>query len=662
MTGSAAGEPAVANDDGWIREAQAAGRTGTFRLDLTTERLEWTAPFAALVGFGPDDRVDVLADWERFIFADDVPKLRAAIAEVRAGGPFSVEMRARTGGATHWLTGRGQSRRDEQGKPRWLVGSLVEITDSKAEEARLSASNEALKVRIAERGTQLRESENRFRLLVEAATDYAMFLLDPAGNVASWNPGAERIKGYAADEIVGKHFSHFYTEEDRVAGVPARLLAGARATGRSEIEGWRVRKDGKKFWASVVIAAINGEDDELVGFAKITRDLTERRNAEERIRRAQKMEAIGQLTGGVAHDFNNILTVISGNLETVLRHLPQGAAKLERSANAALRGATRAGALTQQLLAFARRQALEPKALSLNELVTTLSQILRRTLGENILVETRPGNDLWTAFADGNQLENAILNLAINARDAMPEGGRLTIETANVYLDRIAAARLDGPAGQYVSLAVRDTGTGMSPETMSKAFEPFFTTKELGQGTGLGLSQVYGFVRQSGGYVGIDSDLGLGTTVKIYLPRHHSDQNTEDDRGMDGPVPRAREETILVAEDDLDVRNFTVEMLIELGYRVIATPDGHAALHELDAHDEIDLLFTDVGLPGGMNGRQLAEAARLRRPGLKVLFTSGYARHAIVHHGRLDPGVELLPKPFTFANLAAKLRHVLDLR
>lgn len=653
--------------EGWIRTAQLVSGTGTFRLDFRTERWEWTPQIAVLFGFPLGEASDRSIDWERAVFADDVPKLRAAIKSAMAGGPFYVELRVRVDGM-RWLAGRGRAQPGEDGKPCWLVGSFVEITDRKVLEARLLALNEVLEARVAERGTQLetrsaelRESENRFRLLVEAATDYAMFLLDPAGNVVSWNPGAERIKGYTASDIIGRHFSVFYAAEDQQSGLPAKLLAGAKATGRSEVEGWRVRKDGTKFWASVVIAAINDQDDELIGFAKITRDLTERRNAEERMRQAQKMEAIGQLTGGVAHDFNNILTVISGNLETVLRHLPNGAANLERSANAALRGALRAGALTQQLLAFARRQALEPKIVTLNDLVATMSQILRRTLGENILVETRLANELWAVFVDGNQLENTILNLAINSRDAMPDGGRLTIETANVYLDHLSAAKFDVPPGQYVGLSVCDTGTGMTPETMSKAFDPFFTTKELGQGTGLGLSQVYGFVRQSGGYVAIESQVDLGTTLKIYLPRHHSAENASDDQVMDGPIPRAREETILVAEDDPDVRHFTVDMLTELGYRVIPTPDGRAALRELDTHDDIDLLFTDVGLPGGMNGRELADEARQRRPELKVLFTSGYARHAIVHHGRLDPGIELLPKPFTFANLAAKLRHILDL-
>jgi PAS domain S-box-containing protein len=656
--------------DDWVREAQAAGGIGTFRFDLRTDTWEWTPQIALLFGLDPAKAGSRAEDWERAIFADDVPKLRAAIEAAIISGDYYVELRVRhPDGSIHWLAGKGRTKADDSGTPRWLFGSYFEITDRKALDARLLAVNEALEARIEERARQLQarsaelsESENRFRLLVEAATDYAIFMLDPNGKVISWNPGAQRIKGYAADEIVGEHFSRFYTDEDRRNGVPARMLALAMQNGKCETEGWRVRKDGTVFWANVVIAAIRDRAGDLLGFAKITRDLTERRNSEERMRQAQKMEAIGQLTGGVAHDFNNLLTVVSGNIETIVRRLPETATELTRPANAALRGAIRAAVLTQRLLAFARRQALEPAALSINELITGMSQMVRRTLGENVAIETVLNAGLWSAFVDANQLESAVLNLAINARDAMPDGGNLTIETANVYFDDDYAASADVSPGQYVGLFVSDTGTGMTADTLSKAFDPFFTTKEIGQGTGLGLSQVYGFIRQSGGHVKIYSEVGAGTTLKLYLPRHHDSGNMTDNQPAPQPIPRANEETILVAEDDPDVRNFTVEMLRELGYRVLEAPEGHTALRLLDANREIVLLFTDVGLPGGMNGRQLADEAKRRRPDLKILFTSGYARNAIVHHGRLDPGVELLVKPFTFAALAAKIRRVLDER
>jgi CheY-like chemotaxis protein len=344
-----------------------------------------------------------------------------------------------------------------------------------------------------------------------------------------------------------------------------------------------------------------------------------------------------------------------------LRHLPESIDQnLRRSANTALDAAGRAAVLTHRLLAFARRQALDPRSLSVNTLISGMSEMLRRTLGESIVIETVLGGGLWPIFVDANQLEGGLLNLAINARDAMPEGGRLIIEAANVYLDDDSAKTAEVSSGQYVGIFVSDTGTGMTPEVISRAFDPFFTTKEIGQGTGLGLSQVYGFVKQSGGHVKIHSEIGLGTTVRIYLPRYSSDEDAADDRPAAVAIPRGAGETVLVAEDHPDVRSFTVEMLRELGYRVLEAMDGHTALRLLDTHREIVLLFTDIGLPRGMNGRQLADEARRRKRGLKILFTSGYVRNTVVHHGRLDPGVELIVKPFTFATLATRVRRVLD--
>jgi PAS domain S-box-containing protein len=655
--------------DTWIRSAQLAGGTGTFKLDLKSNEWEWTPQIAVLFGFSPSGPRSRFDDWEGAIFVDDVPKVRRALEAAKNEGSFYAEFRVRhPDGTIRWLAGRGKVERGGSGDDHWLLGSYSEITDRKTLEARLLALNETLEARIQDRARQLeasfeqlRESERHFRLLVEAVTDYAIFMLDPEGNIVNWNTGAQRIKGYGAEEIIGQHFSRFYTDADRRNRIPERMLETARRTGKSEAEGWRLRKDGSAFWASVVVEAIREPTGELLGFAKITRDLTEQRRAEELLRQAQKMEAIGQLTGGIAHDFNNLLMVISGHVEALLRHLPESAgANLRRSANAALRASGRAAVLTHRLLAFARRQALDPQSLSLNTMITGMSEILRRTLSEGIVIETVLGGGLWLSFVDPNQLEGSLLNLAINARDAMPDGGRLTIEAANVYLDDAYAMTAGVPPGQYVGVFVSDTGTGMAPEVISRAFDPFFTTKEVGQGTGLGLSQVYGFVKQSGGHIKIYSEVGAGTTVKLYLPRYYSEENAVDDQSTTVSIPRGREETILVAEDDPEVRSFTVEMLRELGYNVLAAVDGHAALRMLDAHSEIALLFTDVGLPGGMNGRQLADEAQRRRSGLKVLFTSGYARNAIVHHGHLDPGVELIAKPFTFAALATKVRRILD--
>ena len=545
-----------------------------------------------------------------------------------------------------------------------------EIESRRQAELELQRLNQTLErraeqraVQLAANQTRLEETERRFGLLVESVTDYAIYMLDPKGHVINWNTGAERIKGYPRDEIVGHHFSMFYTADERAKEIPARALAIAATSGKYEAEGWRVRKDGSTFWAGVVINAIKSSEDELLGFAKITRDLTERRAADERARQAQKMEGIGQLTGGIAHDFNNLLTIIIGNLETLQRNLdlvPLPVDRLKRSAENAMRGSRRAESLTQRLLAFSRQTPLAPKPIDVSRLVGGLSDLLRRTLGEQVAVETVLGGGLWRANVDPNQLEVAIINLAVNARDAMPKGGKLTLETANVHLDEsYAASQVEVAPGQYVMVAVTDSGSGMTPDVISKAFDPFFTTKDVGHGTGLGLSQVYGFAKQSGGHVKIYSEPDEGTTVKLYFPRVHA--AISHDEVENQVVARGSpSETILVVEDDPDVRSYSCDTLRDLGYNVLEAKDGLAGLKLLDAHPQIRILFTDVGLPGGMNGRQLADEARRRKPHLRVLFTTGYARNAIVHDGRLDPGVELITKPYAQAALSTKLREMLD--
>jgi CheY-like chemotaxis protein len=376
------------------------------------------------------------------------------------------------------------------------------------------------------------------------------------------------------------------------------------------------------------------------------------------------MEAVGQLTGGIAHDFNNLLTVITGNIDMAARVIEASEhpdQRARRALGSALKGAERAAALTQRLLAFSRRQPLSPKALDADRLVAGMSDLLNRALGETVKLEIVSSPGLWRVEVDPNQLESAILNLAVNAKDAMPRGGTVTIETANARLDEAyAAEHAEVAPGQYVVIAVSDTGIGMSKEIAARVFEPFFTTKEVGRGTGLGLSQVYGFTKQSGGHVKIYSEEGRGTSVKIYLPRLISDVQTEEETAA-ASVERSRNcERILVVEDDDDVRAYTAECLRELGYEVIEAHDGTSALRVLEREDEqIDLLFTDVVMPG-MTGRELADQAREKRPDLKVLYTSGYTRNAIVHGGRLDEGVEMIGKPFTYATLSEKVADVLD--
>jgi PAS domain S-box-containing protein len=511
------------------------------------------------------------------------------------------------------------------------------------------------------------ETERRFRLLVQGVTDYAIYMLSPAGYVTNWNAGAERIKGYTSAEIIGEHFSRFYTPEDIDAGIPAKALDAARRDGRYEAEGWRCRKDGSRFWAGVVVDTIY-DDGELVGFAKITRDLTERREAQlqleqsqELLFQAQKMEAIGQLTGGLAHDFNNLLTAITGSLELLKNRVAQGRiGDLDRYITVAQGAASRAAALTHRLLAFARRQTLDPKPINPDKLIAEMEELIRRTVGPEIRVRTVFGIGLWPTLCDPNQLENAILNLCINARDAMPDGGSLTIETANTWLDGRDARERDLQPGQYITIAVTDTGTGMLPDVMARAFDPFFTTKPTGQGTGLGLSMIHGFARQSGGQARIHSEVGAGTTLRIYLPRHQGEAEGEAPRVKQQEAPRASDgETVLIVDDDPTVRMLVTEVLEELGYSAIEAADGTSGLKVLQSNARIDLLITDVGLPGGVNGRQMADVAQVTRPELKVLFITGYAESAAAGKGRLGPGMHVLAKPFAIEVLANRIRSLI---
>lgn len=528
---------------------------------------------------------------------------------------------------------------------------------------RLASATAERQVAVA----SLHRSEQSLRLLLEGVTDHAIYMLDPGGTVTSWNTGAARIKGYAERDILGQDYAVFFTPEDRASGLPVRALETAAQLGKFEDEGWRLRRDGSRFWASTVMEALRDETGTLIGYAKITRDVTEQRKAAIALEQArtalaqsQKMETVGQLTGGVAHDFNNLLTAILGGADLLGRRV----SNLDETSRRVLAGITdaaqRGAALVERLLAFSRKQTLRPQPTDINQLLGAMSELLRPTLGERIAVETVLAGGLWPSFIDRNQLENAILNLAINARDAMPAGGCLTLETSNAFIDEAYAAQVsDLAAGQYVVIAISDTGTGMDDETVRRAFEPFFTTKPEGAGTGLGLSQVYGFVKQSRGHVKIYSEAGQGTTIRIYLPRHHGTAELDAHAGADPIAAPRGNETVLVVEDHADVRAYAAGALSHLGYRVLQAGNADQALDLLDTHPEVALLFTDVGLPG-RNGRLLADEARGRRPGLKVLFTTGYARNAIVHQGILEPGLQLLPKPYTVETLARKLRVVLD--
>ena len=445
------------------------------------------------------------------------------------------------------------------------------------------------------------ESERRYRQLIEAVTDYAIYQLDANGLVATWNPGAERIKGYKAEEIIGRHFSCFYTAEDQKAGVPDKVLDTARREGRYEAEAWRVRKDGSRLFASVVIDPIRSEEGEIIGFAKVTRDITEKhevqnalKEAQEQLAVSQKMEAVGQLSGGIAHDFNNLMMIVLGNLETAQRNTRDIAnihPNLERNLNNAMRGAQRAASLTSRLLAFSRRQPLDPKPLDVNKFLSGSAEFLQRSLGELIDVEVVGAAGLWQIEVDANQLETALVNVAINSRDAMPNGGRLTIEAANTYLDAAYCQPIpELSPGQFVVICMTDTGEGMDRDVVSHAFEPFFTTKEVGHGTGLGLSQVYGFVKQSGGHVKIYSEVGQGTTVKLYFPRFAGELAEEENEAPEILAQGEQGETILLVEDDKDVRTYLSDALRGLHYRVLSAANATIAL-KLLAEDQLRIDF-----------------------------------------------------------------------
>jgi PAS domain S-box-containing protein len=508
------------------------------------------------------------------------------------------------------------------------------------------------------------ESERRFRLLVQGVTDYAIFMLSPQGIVTNWNQGARRIKGYQAEEIIGSHFSRFYTPQEAAAGVPQRGLEVAAREGRWESEGWRVRRDGSRFWAHVVLDAIRDDDGELIGFAKITRDITERREAAQALEetrtalfQSQKMEAIGKLTGGVAHDFNNVLQVLRGNLE-LLENRHGGDAWSRERLGKAIDAVNRGAKLAAQLLALGRQQPLKPQVVNLSGVLHGMDDLLRRVLGETIHIETTVADGLWNTLVDSHQLENVLLNLAINARDAMPDGGRLVLTLANAVLGPQPVAGIpDLRPGEYVTLAVTDTGTGMPPSVIERAFDPFFTTKPEGQGTGLGLSMAYGFVKQSGGHILIRSEPGRGTTVRIYLPRSTAPADTV--RVPPSAAPQGGHETILVVEDDQAVQATVAETLMGLGYRVLRADNADQALALIRSGVHVDVLLSDVVMPGSIRSLELARVALRLRPRLKIVFTSGYTKDAFEDNARLNNSVELLRKPYSREQLAARLRAVL---
>jgi len=599
------------------------------------------------------------AGWTRFVHPDDLSAILARRIDAwQDKAPYQFEARfRRADGAWRLMHASCNPREAGPGGFIGYVGLATDITEQRAAEERL------------------RESEARYRIALSAGS-LGAWSWDAASDVVTLSDEAAALFGVPAGPLAKwAELAKLIVPDD--AERTARAIATSLES-RSDysVEYRVVRPEGEQIWVNTVARPICDAEGRITGMIGAVGDVTARRAAEtklrelnetleqrvaeeierrgaaeEALRQAQKMETLGQLTGGVAHDFNNLLQIVRGNLEILVRNLPEEAERLRRATDNALRGTDRAAILTQRLLAFSRRQPLAPKPLDLNKLVANMSDLLHRTLGETVAVETRLIGGLWRIEADPNQLENSILNLAVNARDAMDGGGKLLIETENAQRDD----------GQFVVLKVTDDGSGMDAATVERAFEPFFTTKDVGKGTGLGLSMVYGFVKQSGGDVRILSEPGRGTSVQMYFPRLPASAAQAEGEEDAAPVPSALgKERILVCEDDEDVRAYSIEVLRELGYDVVEAADGAAALALLEKGEAVDLLFTDVVLPGGLTGEMVAKRARALRPDLPVLFTTGYARKAISRNGRLDPDIELIAKPFTYGELAARVRDLLD--
>ena len=634
-----------------------------YQIDLAGAKMYANPQFSAFTGLSD---AQVSRDgWMQALHPEDAARSRALWQRcIGEGAPIEMEYRFRRhDGVYRWFLARAAPILDEGNAITGWIGTCTDIDDRKRAEAELAAYSETLELRVAER---TRELERIFELSTDILTVSTF-----EGTVLSASPAWSRILGRPMDDIIGRDITAFIHPED-LATAQAKLLnitAGQPAGFACRLS----RADGSWCWLSWRGVPLPGE--RLI--YAVARDITDERERDEKLRQSQKMEVVGQLTGGVAHDFNNLLTIIMGSLELLQRSLEHAEPRILRRVDAAMDGARRAAALTHRLLAFSRRQPLAPRPIEVNRLLASMSDMLHRTLGEAVAVEIVAGAGLWPALADANQLENALLNLAINARDAMPNGGHLTIETQNTYLgDDYVAGREDVPAGQYVEIAVADTGAGMPAEVRDKVFEPFFTTKPQGQGTGLGLAQVYGFIKQSGGHVAIYSEAGHGTTVKLFLPRLRAaaDQLAAlpgpaergpaeiqaADAAREAPQIQGRGQTILLVEDEEGVRNFATEVLQELGYHVLVADSAAQALQRFAAAPHVDILFTDVVLSGPINGRKLADEILSRAPGVIVLFTTGYTRNAIIHHGRLDEGINFLGKPFTANALGRAIHKLLE--
>jgi PAS domain S-box-containing protein len=634
-----------------LRVAQSAGGVGTFEYVSGFGTVEVSEQFCRLLGLSPTDTLP-LRTINAVLPEGEGPLISGS--ESLDGGMLYNEfliVRPDTG-ERRWIARRCEQRYDGVGGGQRLIGVIYDITDFKTVEDKLRRLTATLEQSVEARTRERDRVWNNSRDLLA--------IIQPDGVMRSVSPSWRSVLGYQPDEVIGWSYVDFIHPDDHAATAEA-LLSAAGAHDLTDFENRYRDTQGEYRWISWRTSL---EDGLIYAYG---RDVTEEKardedlaRTEEQLRQAQKMEAVGQLTGGLAHDFNNMLTGIIGSLEIVGRRLNEGRYDdVPRFMEAATTSAQRAAGLTHRLLAFSRQQSLDPKALDVNDLVRSMEDLLVRTLGEQIAFQARFADQVWPAVSDANQLESAVLNLAINARDAMPEGGRLTIETQNAILDATYARQQPGVvAGDYVEISVSDTGHGMAPEVVAKAFDPFFTTKPIGQGTGLGLSMIYGFMRQIGGHVRIYSEIGKGTTTKLYLPRFVGEDAPAEPEHRPAAPASGSGEMVLVVEDDASVRGVIVEVLRELGYSASQASDSQAAMPFIVGSSPIDLLITDVGLPG-MNGRQLAEIALEHRPSLKVLFVTGYAASAAVRGNFLADGMDMISKPFAMNDLAAKIREMI---
>ena len=654
-----------------LTRVQQLGRIGGLEVDLRTGFRNRRSPeYLSIHGLPPDAANESHEDWVQRIHPEDreatEKKFRDAVAgDVRE---YSVQYRIvrPSDGETRWISVKSTIERDAQGRPVRLVGAHSDITEQVMAEQALRQSEERFR-KLADQLAELNatlaqrvEEKTRERDRIWNVSQDLLVVADRNGIWRTVNPAWTRTLGWSEAELLNRTSEWLeHPDDDGIMRTQIRTLDASNTTVRFES---RFRhRDGSYRWLSWTAVP----DQDLI--YAVARDVTAERAAAERLRateealrQSQKMEAVGQLTGGIAHDFNNLLTGIVGSLDLLQTRLNQGRTdNVARYINAAMTSANRAAALTHRLLAFARRQPLIPKGVDVNALVVSLEDLLRRTIGETIDLEIMASDGLWWTLCDPNQLESALLNLAINARDAMPDGGKLAIATTNARLDSVTA---DTPAlspGDYICIDVTDSGVGMSAEVAARAFDPFFTTKPIGQGTGLGLSMIYGFARQSNGHVTIDSKIGQGTSVKLYLPRHRGDGAAAPISAVKATEYAGTGETVLVVEDEPVVRGVILEMLAEQGYRMLEAVDGPSGLRILRNEARIDLLVTDVGLPG-MNGRQLADQARETRPGLKILFITGYAESVAISEGFLQPGMEMITKPFELDNLSQRVRAMIS--